>query len=661
MPSMLNRLKDRLKYLLERWLQRGALYQLSAVVGLIVLIAFGGGLLAFWLTDGLFADPWAAIWWSFLRLTDPGYLGDDEGTALRIISTTVTVLGYVLFMGSLIAILTQWLTQTMRRLESGLTPISMDDHIAILGYTNRTPTIIRELLLSEGRVQRFLRLHGTRRLRIVVLADEVDASLRQELRDYLGGSPAQGQIIFRSGSSLRIEHLRRVDFLNAAALILPGADFALGGDEATDARIIKTLMMITKYGAAAREEGEFPVVVAEIFDAQKAPIARQAFQGPLHLIAGDAFISRLIAQNVRHPGLSFVYGELLSYAYKNEIYVRPCTPELVGRPLGALPEAFPLALLLGVVRPTPDGAFQPYLLPAPDFRLEAEDRLVLIARDFEQTAPGSLKPAPLPPAPAPPQTLPPAETLLQPHRRLLFLGWSHTVLALLQEFSGYTSERFDIDLLSVVPAEEREAALAHLALDPEHVRVRHLVGDYTRRTDLERAEPEAYDNVILLSSDWLDTGEESDARTILGYLLLRALLPEETSRPEVLVELVDPANARLFRKRTGEVIISPVILSHILAHAALRPELTVIFEDLFGPGGPEIFFRAASDYGLDGRSVGFAEVQQAAARNGEVALGVRLYSSDGSLEGGVRLNPSRTAHWTLGPGDEVIVLVRYGE
>ena len=39
------------------------------------------------------------LWWSFLRLTDPGYLGDDEGTSRRIISTLLTVAGYVFVHG----------------------------------------------------------------------------------------------------------------------------------------------------------------------------------------------------------------------------------------------------------------------------------------------------------------------------------------------------------------------------------------------------------------------------------------------------------------------------------------------------------------------------------------------------------------------------------
>jgi hypothetical protein len=643
-------LKDKLKFLLERWIQRGAFNQLLLMVALILLVVVAGGFLAWGLTDA-FDHPGAALWWAFLRLTDPGYLGDDEGTILRVLSTVVTVLGYILFMGSLIAILTQWLRETLTKLESGLTPITLSDHILVLGWTNRTPAIVRELLLSEGRVRRFLRRRGARRLRIVILADHVDARLRQELRDALGSRLKRGQIIFRSGSSLRIEHLRRVDFASAAAILLPGADFALGGAEATDTRVIKTLMSIAKYGGESLPR-QAPTIVAEIFDAQKAPIARQAYPHTLDVIAGDAFISRLIAQNVRHPGLSYIYAELLSYSLGNEAYVR-AWPAFAGQPFQAITEAFPKAILLGAVRPEA-GGFVPHLNPLPDFVLREDDRLVLIARRYEDAVPaeGSA------PTDRSEGLLPAPEVPLRRRRRVLFLGWSHKVGALVQEFGSYPTERFEIDVLSVVPADERETHLAHLDSASERVRVCQLEGDYTRRADLLAAAPATYDNIVLLGSDWLDSDEESDARTILGYVLLCAVLPADDTRPEILVELSDPSNAQLFRKRPGEVVISPLILSHVLAHATLRRELTVVFEELFGPSGAEIFFRPVADYGLAGETA-FRTVQHAAARHGEIALGVRRTTKTDDATGGVSLNPIPDTRWRFEPDDEIVVLTTY--
>ena len=89
--------QERLRFHLERWIQRGALHQLLLMAAVIACISVVGGVLA-WIVDPAAFDPAGAVWWAFLRLTDPGYLGDDEGALLRTVSTLLTVLGYVIFL-----------------------------------------------------------------------------------------------------------------------------------------------------------------------------------------------------------------------------------------------------------------------------------------------------------------------------------------------------------------------------------------------------------------------------------------------------------------------------------------------------------------------------------------------------------------------------------
>lgn len=629
-------------------MQRGIRTRLLFVAGVIVLIAVAGGLAA-WMFSDQFGGVSEAIWWAFLRLTDPGYLGDDSGVFVRTLSTIITVLGYVVFLGSLVAILTQWLNETMRHLERGLTPVAVSDHILILGWTNRTATIVRELVMSEGRVRRFIRRSGARKLRIVILMDEVTTERVVELREALGGKWNERQIILRSGSSLRMEHLRRVAYRDASVIIIPGADFMLGGASATDARVIKTLISLSASGGDEPSGG--PSVVAEIFDTLKIPVAENSYVGgDISVVASDSFISRLIAQNVRHRGLSFVYAELISHYYGNEVYVRQF-PEYDGVEIGSLYDLFPSAILIGALR-LDDGEFVSHLNPTPSFVLQKDDRLVFFARAFEDCvassypAAASFRAADLQePVPSPEAT-----------RRVLFLGWSHKVLSLLTEFSSYSAERFEVDVLSRVAAAERVHIVERLEFDIEQVQVRQIEGDYTIRQDILGVDPGSYDNVVFLASDWMDSEEESDARTILGYVLLRSLLARGEKRPEILIELMDPENARLFFRRAGEVIISPLILSHILAHVALRRELSVVFSELFGPGGAEIFFRPSASYGLEDNDLTFREIQTFARSRREIALGVRIGREAELPGGGVRLNPTPDERWVLTVVDELIVL-----
>jgi ion channel POLLUX/CASTOR len=645
-------LTNRLKFLLERLVLRGAHYRLLVIAALIGLLSVLAGAIVFVFNAGVEGGFPGAVWWAFLRLSDPGYLGDDVGTLQRFVSTLLTVLGYVVFLGALVAIMTQWLNARMRSLEAGLTPVAQREHVLIIGWTNRTPTIVQELLLSSSRVRRFLELHGARRLRIAILADEVTTELGLELRDRLGRLWNERQVILRTGSPLRLEHLQRVDFAHASAVIMPATDFADGGPDQADTRTVKTLLSMTSH-PQLDDVAALPLAVVEIFDARRTGIARSAYGGPIEILASDAIVGRLIAQNVRHPGLSHVYGELLTHGRGNEIYVRGCG-DLAGLAFRELPPYFDQAVVLGIVRPAA-GSFRPLLNPDPDTRLGPDDRIALVARSYASTSPVTAPSwSPAGPVAVTPLVRHDAGTL-----RVLLLGWSHKVPALLREFDSYTDERFAVDIVSTTSAGKRDAALKRYGVPMERITVRQIEADFATPLALDHVDVTGYDNIVLVGSDRLGSGEESDARTIMGYLLLRDSLPQ-AGAPHVLTELLDAGNVTLFRHRTSEVIVTPLILSHMLAQVALRRELRVVFDELFGPGGAEVVFRGAAEYGLDGRTARFRDVEAAAAARGEIVLGVRTRSATGGAATGAGvLNPPRDQEWTFRAGDEVIALTTY--
>ena len=613
----LGRLQNRLRFSLERMLLRGALHRLLFIAGLIGLISLAAGLLLMEIEQD-FSRPGGAMWWAFLRLTDPGYLGDDEGLAKRAVSTALTTLGLMIFVGMLVAVLTQWLTHTIRNLERGLTPIVQSGHVLVLGWTNRTTSIVQELILSEERAKRFLRLHGKRRLRLVILAEEVDASMVQELRESLGQEWDPRQVVFRTGSPLHIDHLQRADFAHASAIILPGEDFAPVGAAVIDARTCKSLLSISRHGRDQSPD-DLPLLITEVFDARNLHTARAGYDGLVEIIASDLFISRLMAQTVRHPGMSHVYGELLGRTDEgNEIYVR-LHPELAGRPFEQLAGAFPDAILLGVVRPS-GASYSPLLNPPESYVVEPEDRLVLLAGSYGATKPQASQEE---------QSLTrvcraASDNDMPDSRRVLVLGWSHKTPPLLQELDSYVSETFQVHILSRVPERDRAEDLERYDVDLQRVEVTQLKGEYTSPSVLARALPHEYDNIIVLASEYAESLEDADSRTILACLLLRELQSRSPSGfPPILVELMDPENARLLPADLAETIVSPSILSHLLAQIALRRELRAVYDELFGSGGAEVSFRPAAQNQLVGRDLSFRELGEMSLGQGEIAIGVR--------------------------------------
>lgn len=649
---MLAALRNRLQLVLERFLVRGPLYRLAFVIGIIGGISIAGGLLV--VGTGQFEGLGEATWWAFLRLTDPGYLGDDKGTYVRVVSTALTVAGYVLFLGALIAIMTQWLNAALRRLENGLTPIAERDHIVVLGWTTRTATIVRELLLSTDRAQHLLRLRGRRSLSVVVQAEEIDAALHQELRERVGEAAYRaGRLVLRSGTPLRPDHLRRVAARQAAALILPAPPRDTPSVQ-PDTETIKTLLSL----ASLRETehaGPLPLVVAEMLDHRLLATARRAYPGPLEVVNSQKMVASLMCQTIRHPGLSHVIAGLLAYGDDSEIYVRDA-PTLVGQRFGDLAEAFPAALLLGVVRTEKDGPHS-LLNPSDDLHLREGDRLVLVAEDQTATTP---------PASYSPKGRTdhgkgvPTAPELKRKRKVLVLGWNETVPDLLAELERYGSEHFDVTVGSMTSVARRNHHLDEHDFVPRRITLRHEELDYTIPGRLERLEPASYDNIVFVASDRIES-HETDARTIVGHLLLCELVPSPNAGgPQVLVELAEAENLASFASEGSEIIVPALVLSHILAQIALRPDLRAVFEELFGAEGPEIFFRPVSRYKLAGRDVTFTDVCHAAAAHNETALGVRLQCrGDRNGEDEILVNPPRDRSWRFREGDELVVLATY--
>jgi len=172
----------------------------------------------------------------------------------------------------------------------------------------------------------------------------------------------------------------------------------------------------------------------------------------------------------------------------------------------------------------------------------------------------------------------------------------------------------------------------------------------------------------VLASELLKPGAESDARTILGYLLLSELTAKGRQTSPILVELTDPDNVALFENRRAEVIVSPFIVSHMLTRVTLRRELRAVFDALFSSDGCEVRFQRLAEYGLSeiqarisNRSsseggYAFADLQRAADARGEIAIGVRRAGWQGMANGGVELNPRRDDRIEVHENDELIVL-----
>lgn len=654
------RLTHPITFFIERQFVKGAKYQLLAVVALIGIISLVGGLLA--LPTGGDSDVEGvgeSVWWAFLRLTDPGYLGDDEGTIRRIISTFLTISGYVVFLGALVAIMTQWLTSKMGELEQGLTPVAVKNHIVILGWTDRTQSIVVELFQSEGKLKHFLARLGSSKLQIVILAENSSANLTRELKaDRLIGKRAD-EIILRAGNPLQTEHLLRADCYNASAIIIPSRRKGGDGLVSADVETVKTLLSLSS-NPKLRENNQLPYVVAEIQDETKLTVAKRSYPGPLEIVSGDSIISRLIAQNIRHIGLSVVYRELLSRGITSDLYTRE-HKEFIGKKIFEIEPRFPNCIILGLVR-TEGDEFMPLLNVRHDVEICEHDRIIFLANSHDDTNPlkesaGKQKAMFFPPDD---NRKKPTVDVSSQTKTILLLGWNKKVPALIHELGTYEDVKFEVTLLSVIPEATRKKKIADYNGHLSRVNCTYIEADFMVETDLRAVKPNAFDHILFMSSGTLIDGEEADARTIVGKIMLDDILEKEAgNEPQILLELANADNNSLIKSPKSEVIISPVIISHLLAQVALRRELQSIYTELFTVGGAEIEFRGLDQYDLSEGTFKFCKIEEIISGYGETALGIykNYHGSNGARK--LILNPSKNHEFQITENDQFVVLMSY--
>jgi len=634
-------IQERLWYTLERFMIRGAGSRLLVIVAFVGLFSLVGGVLVR-LADPGFTTTGEAIWWAFLRLTDPGYLGDDKGFWRALISTVLTIAGYVFFLGALVAILTQWLNKVMGEIELGLRPISLDKHVVVLGWGQRSVRVIEGLVMAGARGERWLEATGKRRLRIATLVDRLTPSHAQDLRDRLGSEYDDRELILRTGSSLRLDHLRRVDVGHATAVVVPAnARENSSAEASSDARVIKTALALTAY----IERDELPTLVAEMGDERKIAAARNVYGGRLAAIPSDRLIAAVLARSLSSPGAARLVGHLLAPGHGASIYIR-AYDRFDDRTFGEVVDSFESAIPVGLVPAGVTESSGVVLAPDEETVLRSGDQVILVAQDFEATRPATRRARPVPE----PVTLPP---LSRPRRRLVVLGWNRLAAELLEELADDSPEGCQVTVISMVDLDHRDRDLEEHGFSPGPLQIEHVVASYTRMSTLVRLGVAAADGIVVLASDWHATGEQADAHSLTAVVLLLQLLEQEGVSPHapVVLELTDDDNARLVSGPGLDAVTGSVVVSHALAQAVLNPSFAPVIQAILASDGG-FSLRPATDF-LGAGTHTFEELQARCRAAGLIAIGLTRPGHDETS-----LAPSRDQSLRIDATRQVVVFSR---
>jgi hypothetical protein len=637
---------------------------LIVIVGIICL----GGVLVY--VSGVGETLRESLWWTFLHVSDPGYLGDDDTPITAVFGTLFTILGMITFVAGLVGILTSLITSGLIGLREGGAPLVFRDHIVILGWNSRIFTLIADLLHADGE-------H-----RIAVLGSipktEAEQRLERRVFDRIGrregdkaAHRARGRVVYRQGSPTVEHDLNRIAATSATRFILL-ADESATSDTATDVAQIRTLYSIER---AHSENGSFRdrlTTVVELaserfrshaFFAMKADPRLDAWvsyyeeqlrrrgersylpalgvvedsRNDMTAVNTDQITSRVIVQCAVQPFMSGVYDELFSFQGKELFLWQPgpawkrVWEDMLALPNaerpGYLNERVEEGLVIGcfdgqhfIFDPaswSPLGGANQYVVLGDKQRWNEEPMEVGSQQQYlgecALTAPE-----------------------LAGEYRVLVLGLSRRFKVVMEQFTDF-ADQYPQTSLTIDVLADRDARY-ELGEHTGSITLNMHRGDPTHWAVLgemlESQEP--YHTIVLMADDLEVDNPEVDARVTMTLLMLRAFRDDKAwlprlERTNLVAEVRDPRNRQILRQEqlAGDVVVGDEYVSGFIAQVCVDHRLEELYREILDYGRYEIYARQLQVE--DDKPRTFGDLVRACALNEETAIGFLQSNGTGGM------------------------------
>ena len=640
------------RYRFDRFMSRGG----SSIFLSLIIITLGSFLLIGvlrWVTMLIWPEGTSGetnqtymgqLYTIWLALTDPGNMNQDKfaSPAYKVTAIMAGMAGIVIF-SMLIGFITTALDQKIGDLKKGRSKVIESDHTLILGWGDRVPEIIRELVIAN---------ESEDKPRVVILAEED----KEVMDDYLAlhqPDTKNTQVVTRSG---KVSSLVNLDIVSVktckSVIILPWCTDAESQQEkdASDTRVIKTVLGLV---ASKREDQELNIV-AELFNTRSIKIAMD-ITDEVTCVDGLDILAKILVQTSRSIGLSVVYNEVMSFDGV-EMYLWGGEEEVdwKGITYGKVQFHFPDGIPIGLRRA--DGVL--LINPPIETVLEDGDDVIIIAEDDSTI---DFEPQPV----ATPTDYELAGSASEQRiERELIVGWNPKAPIIIEQYADYVLEGSVVDVLLPNPPDEVRERIAELQQELPGLKLSLIDADPLKPEALMALEPFQYDNIILLSQGGVAIDPETvDSETIIILLQLRRIFddhPEEAKNTKLISEVMDSDNMELVsRAGVNDFIVSNRLVSMLLAQVSEEPAINDVYADLFEEDGSEIYLKPASLYFKDlPGDYTYADMMLVAQKRGECCIGVKIaeHEQDMSRNFGVKLIPEKTTSYKLAPDDRLIVV-----
>lgn len=237
---------------------------------------------------------------------------------------------------------------------------------------------------------------------------------------------------------------------------------------------------------------------------------------------------------------------------------------------------------------------------------------------------------------------------------LLILGWNDKIFSILRLLSE-SARPVTVVVLCQHEIELMKTRVRTEAPISRHVRLVFRTGDPTNLVELERVAFDKAFNIVVLADESGSAGaEDPDIRVIKTLIQLSSFDGWDVRRPKMAAEIIQRGYFQAASiAAAGEVTIvnSSATISKLLVQASRQPDLSIVYRELFGFSGSEIFVAGYPE--LEGQRFGDLWPKFANA----IPIGVsRMVSEDGRDRFIPHLNPG--VEYRVAKGEWLIFVSR---
>lgn len=637
---------------------------ITLMVVLVLQIVFGGIFYSAASQETVLESMW--LCWTYL--TDPGTMASvpPDGPE-RFVASVVTVCG-IFFFAFILGFVVDGVLNKMSDLKKGTSMVVESGHTVLLGWSDKSTSVIREVLLANASETESTAEHSN----VIVVLAQVDKQLLEaEIAEQISPSELQfTKIVCRTGSPLHAYDLLKVSCQTARSIIVLSQSGDPDRADATTLRIVLTLK-----GLKRELNGH---IVAEIQDIDNEPLVQLVGGTSVETVVSHDMIGRLLLVSMHEPGLAKVYRTTLGYE-GHEFYAAEW-PELVGVSFSEVMCRIPNAIPIGIR--TLNGSI--ILKPPRERKIMPGEELVVLAEDNDTY--GVEEPQEVHDS-APPPVMP---KRTDPHI-ILICGFRRDIRDIIKQFDAMLPAGSQVHLVNEVPLDVRETLLEEGGLDInslENVQLVHYFANTANRRHLEQLPLHVYTGGMILGNQSLEQEPmNSDSHSLATLLTIRELQLKgedvksnfrrsSTGRHKLLsfVTLLGnqqgqavkiPMVCEILDSRTqqnvemievlsiaGDFVRSNEMVSQVLAMVSEDRGVRRILGELLGPEGCKLSVKPSIHYARFGERLTFWQLAKRVEAFDEILCGYVLEGGKGEPV----MNPEDKHMFRVWDGCDVVVL-----